>query len=56
MLRITIPAGEEQWDEINQMFIYPKEQNVAVGAFPCLPFKMGIQMVQAFPYQTGKDA
>lgn len=28
MLRITIPAGEEQWDEINQMFIYPKEQTL----------------------------
>lgn len=26
MLRIVIPAGEEQWDERNQEFIYPKEQ------------------------------
>lgn len=26
MLRITIPAGEEQWDEVNEVFIYPKEQ------------------------------
>lgn len=28
MLRITIPAGEEQWDEVNQVFIYPKEQTL----------------------------
>lgn len=28
MLRITIPAGEEQWDEVNQEFIYPKEQTL----------------------------
>lgn len=28
MLRITIPAGEEQWDEVNQIFIYPKEQTL----------------------------
>lgn len=28
MLRITIPVGEEQWDEANEIFIYPKEQTL----------------------------
>lgn len=28
MLQIKISAGEEQWDEINQIFIYPKEQTL----------------------------
>lgn len=28
MLRITIPAGEERWDEVNEVFVYPKEQTL----------------------------
>lgn len=28
MLRINIPAGEEQWDEVNEIFIYPKGQTL----------------------------
>ncbi len=40
MLRITIPAGEEQWDEINQMFIYPKEQTYS-WSIPLSPFQNG---------------
>ena len=44
MLRITIPAGEEQWDEVNRVFIYPKEQTLQLE-HPCLSFKMGIKVV-----------
>ena len=28
MLEITIPAGDELWDEKNERFIYPKEQHL----------------------------
>ena len=28
MLRITIPVGEEQWDDEKEIFIYPKEQTL----------------------------
>lgn len=28
MLQITIPTGEEKWDDANQIFIYPKEQTL----------------------------
>lgn len=44
MLRITIPA-EEFWDEVNEEFIYTKEQTLQLEAFSGLSFKMGIQKV-----------
>lgn len=28
MLQITIPSGEEQWDEAKQEFVYPKERTL----------------------------
>lgn len=28
MLRITVPINDEQWDEMNQVFIEPKEQTL----------------------------
>lgn len=54
MLRITIPA-EEFWDEVNEEFIYTKEQTLQLEQFSGLSFKMGIKMGQSVLRQAKQN-